>query len=164
MSSASRLVNDHTADDYVSTYSSKGPTLIDHYLKPDLLAPGNRFIAPISVHSKLEVDLPERIAPCGPECTAGYLELSGTSMAAGVVSGTVALMLSQDPSLGPDTVKARLMRSARKMTGNALAIGAGVLDITAALNDPGVMANAALSPKLMLDENAEQIRSPSHPS
>ena len=28
------------SDDYVSTYSSRGPTLTDHFLKPDLVAPG----------------------------------------------------------------------------------------------------------------------------
>lgn len=29
-------------DDVIATYSSKGPTLIDHIVKPDLVAPGNR--------------------------------------------------------------------------------------------------------------------------
>ena len=35
------------SDDYVSTYSSRGPTLVDHVLKPDLIAPGNRYVAAI---------------------------------------------------------------------------------------------------------------------
>ena len=35
------------SDDFVSTYSSRGPTLHDHVLKPDLLAPGNRVVAAI---------------------------------------------------------------------------------------------------------------------
>src|SRR5208282_1418967 len=29
------------ADDLIATYSSKGPTAIDHIVKPDIVAPGN---------------------------------------------------------------------------------------------------------------------------
>lgn len=39
--------------------------------------------------------------------------LNGTSMAAGVVSGVVALMLQKQPKLTPDEVKFRLMNTAR---------------------------------------------------
>lgn len=116
------------ADDFLSSYSSMGPTLIDHYVKPDLLAPGNHLIATISKNCKLKKQLPDRIV------SDEYLELSGTSMAAAVVSGTVALMLSDDPTLSPATVKARLMRSVRKIAGDPIEVGAGVLDIEKALD------------------------------
>ena len=33
------------ADDHIASYSSKGPTLFDHIVKPDLVAPGNRIIS-----------------------------------------------------------------------------------------------------------------------
>jgi subtilisin family serine protease len=33
------------ADDLIATYSSKGPTLFDHVVKPDLVAPGNRIVS-----------------------------------------------------------------------------------------------------------------------
>ena len=33
------------ADDKITSYSSKGPTLFDHVVKPDLVAPGNRIIS-----------------------------------------------------------------------------------------------------------------------
>ena len=39
--------------------------------------------------------------------------MSGTSQAAAVVSGVVALMLQDDPTLTPDQVKFRLMNTAR---------------------------------------------------
>src|SRR5256885_17235332 len=39
LSSASRL------DDLIASYSSKGPTLMDHVVKPDIVAPGNRVIS-----------------------------------------------------------------------------------------------------------------------
>jgi len=135
------------SDDYVSTYSSRGPTLIDHYLKPDLVAPGNRIIAPIAANSKLKVDLPERIRETGD-----YLELSGTSMAAPMVSGAAVLMLSQDPTLTPATVKARLMRSARKISGDPTVWGAGVLDVVAALGATGEVKTAP-SPQMNQDDS-----------
>ncbi|MGB5534924.1 MAG: S8 family peptidase, partial [Thiogranum sp.] len=148
------------SDDYVSTYSSRGPTLHDHVLKPDLVAPGNRFIAAIPEVAQLRTDLPNRVELCSAgNCDDDYLKLSGTSMAAAVVSATVARMLEKDPTLSPDTVKARLMRSARKIAGDPTVVGAGVLDIDAAMNDTGVMTVPALSPMMALgtDENGSTV-------
>ena len=33
------------SDDVMTSYSSKGPTAIDHIVKPDLVAPGNRVVS-----------------------------------------------------------------------------------------------------------------------
>src|SRR5689334_1939709 len=33
------------SDDVMTSYSSKGPTAIDHIVKPDLVAPGNKVIS-----------------------------------------------------------------------------------------------------------------------
>ncbi len=86
------------SDDYVSSYSSRGPTLFDHFVKPDLLAPGNRVVFPIAANAKLMQDNPTRVVldNYGDET---YLELSGTSMAAALTSGAVALSYSR-PSRG----------------------------------------------------------------
>ena len=49
------------ADDRVASYSSKGPTLIDHVAKPDLVAPGNRVVSLLGggvVGPKRELGLP----------------------------------------------------------------------------------------------------------
>ncbi len=146
-----------TADDYVSTYSSVGPTLIDHVLKPDLVAPGNRLVAAAPANGKLKQDLPERSPACGTGCAEAYLELSGTSMAAAMVSGAAALMLSRDPSLSPATVKARLMKSARKLDFDPTAGGAGVLNVAAALAATGTVQGQALSPKMARSAEAAVV-------
>ena len=41
------------SDDLIASYSSKGPTLIEHVVKPDLVAPGNRIISLRVPHSFL---------------------------------------------------------------------------------------------------------------
>jgi len=110
---------DNFADDYVSTYSSYGPTAFDLVMKPDLIAPGNRVIGAARPDSYLKGKVGDLNVDCGASCDEHYVELSGTSMAAGVVSGAVATMLAADPSLNPATIKARLMRSARKIPGRA---------------------------------------------
>ena len=49
-----------------------------------------------------------------------------TNLITKLSAGAVALMLDKDPGLIPDDVKARLMRSARKIGGDATVTGAGV--------------------------------------
>jgi serine protease AprX len=51
----------------------------------------------------------------GTHSAADYFQLSGTSMATPAVAGAVALILQEQNSLTPDQVKARLMKTARKM-------------------------------------------------
>ncbi len=100
-------------DDQIASYSSKGPTAIDHIAKPDLVAPGNRQVSLRVAGSTLDTTYPQyEISPTSG--TSLYYELSGTSMATPVVSGAVALMLQQNSALTPDQVKARLMKTAWK--------------------------------------------------
>ena len=146
------------SDDYVSSFSSTGPTIGDYVLKPDLVAPGNRIVATISKSSKLAVNLKERLRACTrTKCESKYLEMSGTSMATPMVSAAAALMLDKDPSLTPATVKARLMRSAVKIDADPTEAGAGLLNIDDALNDNGVVTGEALSPLMVFDDAAAGV-------
>src|SRR5207249_2653266 len=140
--------------DTMCTYSSRGPSRLDFVLKPDLVAPGNRFISakatncylspqfdntnlvPFSYYSSIPTNFGSPL----------YYRLSGTSMAAAVVSGAVALMLHQDPTLSPGDEKARLMQTADKWWNKSLPAydiysrGAGMLDVAAALRATGRVA------------------------
>jgi serine protease AprX len=148
-----------TADDTVTTYSSRGPTLLDLVAKPDLLAPGNKIVSARSSGSYLDLMFPDRRV-AGDIAQPGdlqYFQLSGTSMAAPMVAGTAALMLEQDPSLNPGTVKARLMLSATKAAvGSPFATGAGALDILGALRSTGQVADAP-SPLVSADPVTGQL-------
>ena len=75
-------------------------------------------------------------------------------MASPVVAGAAALLFQADPTLTPDTVKARLLLSADKWadpTGSPdpLTYGAGYLNIPAALASTAKAALPALSPTLV---------------
>jgi serine protease AprX len=156
-------------DDQIASYSSKGPTVVDHIVKPDLVAPGNRLVSLRVAGSTLDTTYPSyQIAPTSG--TAMYYELSGTSMSTPVVSGAVALMLQQNPSLTPDQAKARLMKTAWKGVGqytsshdslwniynneyDIFTYGAGYLDIYAALGNTDLATGIALSPTAVQNAN-----------
>jgi subtilisin family serine protease len=89
----------------ISPYSSKGPTR-DGRSKPDISAPGTWIASALSVDS-YPPWYNELITPDGV-----HLVLLGTSMSAPHVTGAVALLLEQDPSLTPTDVKALLQSNA----------------------------------------------------
>ena len=105
-------------DDRIASFSSKGPSLIDHIVRPDLVAPGNNIASLLSPGSTLDSKHPSgEVSPVsyGGNGKKQYFVLSGTSMATPVVSGAAALLLQQNSALTPDQVKARLMKTADKM-------------------------------------------------
>lgn len=51
------------SDDLIASYSSKGPTAIDHVVKPDIVAPGNRIVSLLDQHGTLELTYPENAVP-----------------------------------------------------------------------------------------------------
>jgi serine protease AprX len=100
-----------TSDDVVAPYSSRGPSAIDLTVKPDVVAPGTRIVSLESAGSYLATTYPQwHVAGSS---TNGYLRLTGTSMAAAVVSGGVALLLDAQPSMSPAQVKVALQSGAR---------------------------------------------------
>lgn len=175
-------------DDVIASYSSKGPTQVDRIVKPDLVAPGNQMISLTNVAS---VDSSTAIFWAHPvtriagsevwgSTGAGFTDtwfyrLNGTSMATPMVSGAAALLIEKDPSLTPDQVKARLMKTATKnfpatasatdpMTGRVyrsnhdlFTVGAGYLNLTAALKNTEKTMSNALSPAVAFRNGAVKM-------
>ena len=119
-------------DDVVAPYSSKGPTPIDYAAKPDLVAPGTGVVS-LSSPGSLLYSLKSGSLVGGTlsflSSSKPYLSMSGTSMAAPVVSGSIALMMQANPGLTPNLVKAILQYTAQRKAGvDALSQGAGFLN------------------------------------
>jgi serine protease AprX len=173
-------------DDLIATYSSKGPTMLDQIIKPDIVAPGNLVISDLaSTTATLYVNYPQNLLPLSyyttnnnQNASSNYYILSGTSMATPMVSGAAALLLQQNPLLTPDQVKARLMKTAYKTfpssssyadpsTGitytdyyDIFTIGAGYLDVWAALSNTDLAlgtAGSALSPTAVFSSSTNQV-------
>lgn len=118
------------SDDTVAHFSAYGTT-VDGFFKPDLVAPGRHLVAPMAYSGAL-------LPLLRPEMKVdrSYMRMSGTSFAAPIVSGAIALLLEDEPHLTPDQVKYRLMATAnREWPGyNAAKAGAGYLDVAAAVD------------------------------
>ncbi|MFC4997217.1 S8 family serine peptidase [Dactylosporangium cerinum] len=104
-------------DDTASTFNSRGTTR-----NLDLLAPGEQIVSLRDPGSYLDQNYP------GARVGDKFFRGSGSSQAAAVVSGGLALLLQKRPTLTPDQVKALL-----KSTATPLAGGVGELNLAAAV-------------------------------
>ncbi|HLO27801.1 MAG TPA: S8 family peptidase [Anaerolineales bacterium] len=136
------------SDDVMASFSAYGQTS-DGFKKPDLVAPGANVVARL-VNQNMGVALTHPANKVGDS----YFRMSGTSMAAPMVSASVALLLQDEPALTPDQVKYRLTATANKNWAgyNSARSGAGYLDVYAAVRgtttqsaNTGVMASQLLS-------------------
>ena len=158
--------------------------MVDHVAKPDLVAPGNQMVSLLSLGDMLGAsfignDVPMTAYKTGATSGAvstSYYVMSGTSMAAGVTSGAVALLLQSSPQMTPDQVKARLMKTAYKTfpqtssytdlaTGikytdqyDVFTVGAGYLDVQAALTSTDPLSTGlAKSPVVQYDATTQSV-------
>jgi len=111
------------ADDVLGDFSSFG----DEERAPDLVAPGKSVVSLRAPDSTADLEHPA--ARVGTRQMRG----SGTSQAAAVVSGAVALIVEQRPAITPDQVKALLRQTARNLPdADPRGQGAGLIDLKVA--------------------------------
>ena len=124
-------------DDSLCSISSRGVTE-DGFAKPDLVAPGRKVIsalaAPFHGHDvTLAQEFPDHITADGR-----HIRLSGTSMAAPVVSGAIALLLERAPGLSADLIRQILVTTANTYPGKS--------DTAGAVNIPAAIASSQHPP------------------
>ena len=143
-------------DDTAAPWSAYGYTP-DGFLKPELSAPGRYTIAGVPAGSALALkggQNPKLV-------TQGYLQLSGTSFAAPIVSGAAAALIGAHPTWTPDRVKGALMLGASALPSAAQwSGGVGELNLKTSLNlktDPP-NPNAALDAFLITDPRGGSLQ------
>jgi serine protease AprX len=122
-----------TADDALAGFSSHGVTQ-DGFGKPDFVAPGRHIITTLAPNSVFALNYPTLAV--GTQ----YIQLSGTSLAAPIVSGVAALSIESNPAIRPGQLKALL-----RATANTLPFagsGAGYPDAGRAVAYLGWVGNA----------------------
>ena len=111
--------SDHLSDDTVPAWSNPG----DETRTPDLVAPGVGVRSLRDPGSTIDLEFPSATG-------SRFLGGSGTSQAAAIVSGSVALLLEDRPSMTPDQVKALLVSTAdRLVAADPVAQGAGMINV-----------------------------------
>jgi serine protease AprX len=116
-----------TGNDEMTNFSSVGPTSPDGWAKPDLVTSGRSVVSLAAPGSTIYDENPS--ARIG----SGNFVGSGTSFSTAITSGAAALILSDNPGLTPDELKARLLGTTSPgPVGNPFVDGHGALNAYAA--------------------------------
>jgi len=122
-----------TVDDTLAGFSSYGVTQ-DGFLKPDFVAPGRHIVATLAPGSSFALNYPSFMV--GTQ----YIQLSGTSVAAPMVSGVAALYIESNPTVRPGQLKGVLLATANRL--GSAGSGAGYPDAAHAIAYIGLVGNA----------------------
>jgi serine protease AprX len=115
----------------IPNWSSSGNAARD----PDVVSPGASVNSLRVPGSLLDTTFPAARFYDQPTCTS-FFRGSGTSQAAAGVSGAVAVLLQQRPTLTPDQVKALLKGTARSVVNAVHKQGSGMVNMQAMIAAP----------------------------
>ncbi|MBO2449180.1 S8 family serine peptidase [Actinomadura barringtoniae] len=118
--------------DRLAGFSSRGPRAGRYAAKPEIVAPGVNIVAARAKGTQM-----------GDPVNARYTAASGTSMATPHVAGAVALLAQQHPAWKGPQLKAAIVGSAARVKGDAFEVGAGRLDVAAAIKGTVISHQAA---------------------
>ncbi len=140
------LKPEDAAADEVAFFSSQGPNIGSAAIKPELVAVGTDLYMAT-----------QKFDPNGDMYDArGYTNSQGTSFAAPMVAGAVALVKQRNPSFGPAQLKSAVVNTAggtlydydysgNPVTAAVTAVGAGKLDVAKAVRATVTVTPPALS-------------------
>ncbi|MEW1699579.1 S8 family peptidase [Streptomyces sp. NPDC091278] len=134
-------------DDSTAYFSSRGPTIGNHTLKPEIAAPGVGISA----------------AAAGGRGVYAYRSMSGTSMATPHVAGAAAIVKQRHPDWTAQQIKAALVASAdSSVPGDVREVGGGRLDVRAAIGQtvlgaPAVQAGTFAWPQDRSDRTTVSV-------
>ncbi|MET7750141.1 S8 family serine peptidase [Micromonospora sp. NPDC005367] len=108
------------SNDQLASFSSRGPRVGDHAVKPDIAAPGVNIVAAKAAHGVGGTPAP----------VTGYTSMSGTSMATPHVAGAAAILTQAYPGWSAQQRKTALMAAAKPTAGmTVFEQGAGRVDV-----------------------------------
>ncbi|MET0492053.1 MAG: S8 family serine peptidase [Actinoplanes sp.] len=123
-------------DNQLADFSSRGPRVGDHAVKPEITAPGVDIVAARAAHDVIG----------GPAPVEGYSTLSGTSMATPHVAGAAAILVQQHPGWTAQQRKTILMGSAKPTPGlDVFGQGAGRVDVAREITQTVAVNEGSLS-------------------
>jgi serine protease AprX len=121
-------------DDTMATFSAVGPTAVDGWFKPDLVAAGRSVVSLRVPGSTIDVANP------GARIGNANFVGSGTSFSSAITSGAAAVLRQLNPSWSPDRIKgALLMGAASGPVGNPFVDGFGSLNVRRATEVKAVL-------------------------
>jgi serine protease AprX len=128
-------------DDKAAPFSAWGYSP-DGFMKPEISAPGRYMIGPVTAGGGLALERPSNVV------SPGYMQLSGTSFSAPVVSGIAAMLIAQHPTWSTGQVKGALMLTSTPTSAAPGQLGVGEANVYKARVYSGTPpnANAALLP------------------
>ncbi|MFB9630487.1 S8 family serine peptidase [Nonomuraea helvata] len=127
--------------DQLAEFSSRGPRMGDHAIKPDVTAPGVNIMA----------------AAAQGTADGPYVAHDGTSMAAPHVAGAAAILAQRHPDWSGEQLKAALISSAAPQAGAThFQQGAGRVDVARAVGQQVYASPANIGAEFRWDESGER--------